>query len=213
MEDRKLLEDFETRLSNPEDYLNPTPELRARCLAGVKTLFDALQKRCRDAVVDEKSQISKAKKPNAVPTGPLSELYVEGFNIDQIWEQIQLVNEPLIGHLTKQVEKMRKWDFEKLTADVDSHGSKNKVAVVSDSNSDGMESDFEDEEGYEDFSEEEGGDDELESGDEDGEEVKKKRRSKEGGRRTVVDDRFFKLAEMEAFLERVEREQQKRQGW
>ena len=223
MEDVKFLDDFKTHLSNPEDYLNPTPELRARCLAGVKTLFDALQKRCRDgaaslpssSVVDEKPQRSKAKKLNSVPTGPLSELYVEGFDIDQIWEQLQLVNEPLIGHLMKQVKKMSKWDFAKVTG---SHGSKSKVAGVSDpdSDSDGMddlESDFKDEEGYEDLSEGEGGDDELESDDEDREDVKKKRSKEGGGRRTVVDDRFFKLAEMEAFLEKVEKEQQKRQGW
>ena len=209
-----FLEDFEAHLSNPEDYLKPTPELRAHCLAGVKTLFDALQKRCRNPASltssDENCQKSKAKKLNAIPTGPLPELYTEGFDIDQIWEQIQLVNEPLIGHLTKQVEKMSKWDFAKAT---DSCRSKNEVPVVSDPDSDGvgdLESDFE--EGYEDFSVGGDGGDELQSGDEDGEEFKEKK-GKERGRRTVVDDRFFKLAEMEAFLEKVEQEQQKQQGW
>ena len=44
------------------------------------------------------------RKRASVPTGPLSELYVEGFDVDQIWEQVELVNGPLIAHVTKQVD-------------------------------------------------------------------------------------------------------------
>ena len=225
-EGTKFLEDFEAHLSNPEDYLNPTPELRARCLAGVKTLFDALQKYCRDTNSQanssiHKSRVGKTKKLTPIPTGPLPELYVEGFDVDQIWEQIQLVNEPLLAHLTKQVEKISKWDLQRVTEGSGGsghHSRKNEEVAVSDSDSGGVgdlesagEGEQEEEEAeYEDFSGEDGDADELESR----EEIKKKekKRSKEGGRRTVVDDRFFKLAEMEEFLEKVEREQQQRPG-
>ena len=31
---------------------------------------------------------------------------VEGFDVDQIWEHVELVNGPLIAHVTKQVERM-----------------------------------------------------------------------------------------------------------
>ena len=204
-----FLEDFEAHLSKPEDYLNPTPELRARCLAGVKNIFDILQEHCRDveAAKASSSQGSKTRKKSVALTGPLPELYVEGFDLDQIWEQIQLVNEPMIAHLTKQVEKICQWDLEQMTSSGGGGGG-NEV-TVSDSESDGMdesESDGAEEVEEEHFS----GDEELGSGEEEGEEIKK--RTKLEGRRTVVDDRFFKLAEMEEFLEKVEREQKQEQG-
>lgn len=199
MEGRKFLEEFEAHLSTPEDYLNPSPELKSRCLAGVKTIFDFLQKHCR-----ETRSRTEGKKAS-VPTGPLSELYVEGFDADQIWEQIQLVNEPMLAYLSKQVDKICRWDPDKLT-----EGGRQKVKVSDcESGSEGMgelDSDFDDEE------EEVEGDDELDPSNEDTNELQSKRRGKSEGRRTVVDDRFFKLAEMEQFLEKVEREQQQKQG-
>lgn len=210
MAETKFLEDFEAHLSRPEDYLDPTPELKAHCLAGVKTVFDLLQKRCRRATNgrDQGTNSAKAKKPKTtvVPSGPLQELYVDGFDLDQIWEQIQLVNEPLIAHLTKQVEKINRWDWKKLT-DASEKGS-NKVAV-SDSDTDGMddsESDHDQEDIQDDdyFSEEE--DNEL------NDEIKKPTKKVGGGRKTVVDDKFFKLAEMEEFLEKIEKNQQRQRG-
>lgn len=220
MEGAQFLEEFEAHLSTPEDYLNPSPELRSRCLAGVKTAFDLLQKHCR--ATDSREARSGAEGKNAarsglgVPTGPLSELYVEGFDADQIWEQIQLVNEPMLAYLSKQVEKICHWDLKKLTQGDDRH--KMKVALSdSESGSDGMgelESDLDGEgEGSEgDYFDE--GDDEMDPGNEETNEIRGKRRGGKGeGRRTVVDDRFFKLAEMEQFLEKMEREeQQQKQG-
>lgn len=201
MDGRKFLEDFEAHLSTPEDYLNPSAELKSRCLAGVKAVFDFLQKHCR------KTRTSIEGKKASVPTGPLSELYVEGFDADQIWEQIQLVNEPMLAYLSKQVDKICQWDLEKLT---EGGRRKTKVAVSDDSESgsDGMgesESDFDEEEEVK-------GDDEVDPSNEEANKVRGKRRGKSEGRRTVVDDRFFKLAEMEQFLEKVEREQQQKQG-
>ena len=208
MEGRQFLEEFEAHLSTPEDYLNPSPELRSRCLAGVKTVFDFLQKHCREKRTSASTEAKKA----SVPTGPLSELYVEGFDADQIWEQIQLVNEPLLAYLSKQVDKICQWDLNKLT---EQGRQKAKVAVSdSESGSDGMgesESDFDEEVGVEGEYVDEG-DDEMDPSDEETNEVQGKRRGKSEGRRTVVDDRFFKLAEMEQFLEKVEREQQQKQG-
>ena len=205
MEASQLLKDFEAHLSNPEDYLNPSPELKARCLTGVKTLFDCLQNHCRQ---QQAQKGVKAKKlSSAVPTGPLQELYVEGFDVEQIWEQIQLVNEPMIAHLSKEVEKISQWDIEKLTRE-----RKEKV-VVSDSDSDGMADSESDIEGEKNEYFSEGDADSLEESSDGGEEGDTKKAKKAvGERKTVVDDRFFKLAEMEKFLEKVEREQEKQRG-
>ena len=213
MEVRQFLEEFEAHLSTPEDYLNPSPELRSRCLTGVKTVFDLLQKHCHRESPRAGTEGKKAS--SFIPTGPLSELYVEGFDADQIWEQIQLVNEPMLAYLSKQVEKICQWDVKELAG-----GDKQKPKVVmsdSESDSDGIgewESDLDEEgEGLEEeyFDE---GDDEMDRNDEESDKVRGKRgRGKEGkGRRKVVDDKFFKLAEMEQFLEKVEREQQQKQG-
>ena len=203
MEGRKFLEDFEAHLSNPEDYLNPSSELKAHCLAGVKTVFDFLQKHCKEAAAQTVRTSAAGKGGPAIPTGPLSELYVEGFDTDQIWEQIQLVNEPMIAYLSKQVEKISKWDLEKLTGGSGMHKAAKIAVSDSDSCSDGTgesESDFDE------------GDDEMDPANEETNEVRSKRRGNGEGRRTVVDDKFFKLAEMEQFLEKVEREQQQKQG-
>ena len=93
----KLLEDLEAHLSKPEDYLNPSSELKSRCLTGLKTVFHLLQKRCREsATAGDATAAAKSggkggeRKRASVQTGPLSELYVEGFDVDQIWEQVEL---------------------------------------------------------------------------------------------------------------------------
>ena len=201
----KLLEDLEAHLSKPEDYLNPSSELKSRCLAGLKTAFHLLQKRCRESAAAGDAAAAKSggnggeRKRASVPTGPLSELYVEGFDVDQIWEQVELVNGPLIAHVTKQVERMSQWDLDKLTGGDGVHSSSKEETTVSDSGSDGMGEwvDNEEDEYFDDGEESESvcGGGETEG-----------RRRRVVGRRSVVDDRFFKLAEMEAFLEKMEKE-------
>ena len=41
--------------------------------------------------------------------GPLSELYVDGFDDDQVWEEIQLTNAPFFEFLKQRVRKMATW--------------------------------------------------------------------------------------------------------
>ena len=141
----------------------------------------------------------------SVPTGPLSELYVEGFDVDQIWEQVELVNGPLIAHVTKQVERMSQWDLDKLTGGNSVRSSNKEETTVSDSGSDGMDEwesdvDNEEDEYFDDREESESACGDGERGETEG------RRGSVVGRRSEVDDRFFKLAEMEAFLEKMEKE-------
>ena len=47
-----------------------------------------------------------------VPTGPLNELCIEGFDNEQIWAEIELLNEPALKSLKKQVKKAATWKAE-----------------------------------------------------------------------------------------------------
>lgn len=198
MED--FLSEFNTYLAKPESYANPTEELKARSLAGVKKVFDFYQKFAR-----ENLQLLETRGGcKHISTGPLKELYIEGLDEDQIWEQIQLVNEPVIKGLTPVAANLASMLHEGrfqllLNADKPPTGSKKKTKVskfgtnhgdLSSGNEDSEEIDSE-------FgiSEEE---------EEKGEGVRKVVQA--GGKKSVVDDQFFKLSEMEKFLEMAEKE-------
>lgn len=84
---KEFLNLFRRELSEPEYYLDPRDSLRSKCLVGVKLFFSCLK------------QIS-----SDLPTGPLQQLYTAGFDEDQIWEEVQLVNEPAVCRLSATVE-------------------------------------------------------------------------------------------------------------
>lgn len=175
-EERAFWEIFESTLSDPVAYLEPSARLSSVCLQGVRAVFK-LCKRCGGT---------------SISTGPLTELYTEGFDSDQVWEEVQLLNEPALRQLGRLVASMKKeGEFQLLQRT-------NETSVES-----GEEEDHLWESG--------GGEDVTESEDvcsgmEDGGGGGVRRE----GRRTAVDDRFFKLAEMERFLEKVEREEEGR---
>lgn len=83
----KFLNLFRRELSEPEYYLDPRESLRSECLVGVKLLFSCLK-----------------QSSSELPTGPLQQLYTAGFDEDQVWEEVQLVNEPAICRLSATVE-------------------------------------------------------------------------------------------------------------
>ena len=108
---------------------------------------------------------------------------------------------------------MSQWDLDKLTGGNGVPSSNKEETTVSDSGSSGMgewESDVdnEEEEYFDDGEESESACGDEERGETEG------RRERVVGRRSAVDDRFFKLAEMEAFLVKMEKEQdhQRRPG-
>lgn len=101
MDITEFLAEFKTNLSAPESYLNPSSELSEKCLTGVKTVFDFYKECCKSSSVK-------------IPNGPLSELYTEGFDNDQIWEEIQLMNEPVLNYVGKLLSEMESWDTNEL---------------------------------------------------------------------------------------------------
>lgn len=202
MED--FLTDFGTYLANPESYENPTEDLKVKSLAGLKKVFDYYQKFARESL----QQLETKGGCKHVSTGPLTELYTEGLDEDQIWEQIQLVNEPVIKGLTPVVANLtsmlREGSFRLLinsdkTPIDKKKGKKGKKPPISKLGSHQVLSS-----GKEDSEEI---DSDLEFSDEEEEEEEEVRKVVEAsGRKSVVDDKFFKLSEMEKFLEMAERE-------
>lgn len=84
-----LLHQFEICFTSPEDYLDSSVELRNSCLNLSEELFSY----CHD-------------KSGGFPTGPLCVLHTKGFDNEQVWEQIQLLNEPTIKFAKKKIKEI-----------------------------------------------------------------------------------------------------------
>ena len=168
---------FQTDLSDPLVYLEPSSRLEEYFLRGLRTVFGL------------------CKGSRSLQTGPLPELYTEGFDNDQIWEEVQLLNEPALGQLRKVVHKVSGQAGRQCFL-------RPCVTTAEPSGHEGGE--------LEDGSEGEGSRGESrEDSEEDhssvvGEGEEGEVRMKWTGKKSVVDDRFFKLSEMEHFLEQVE---------
>jgi len=83
----KLLEQFETHLARPEQYLIGSNVLRNKCLELNQGLFGS----CNSG---------------RFPAGPLTSLHTKGFDNDQIWEQIQLLNRPIVKYAKKRSKEI-----------------------------------------------------------------------------------------------------------
>jgi len=208
-----FLTDLKDELKNPESYLNPSEESRINALARLKKLFSLYQKFAREDL--RRLSILGGFPP--VSTGPLRELYTDGLDGDQVWEQIQMVNEPVVQGLTPMAaaiyKSARQGKFQVLPKSVSSGDKKKKkkknarenVIMVNGTNN-GSASGNDSEE--------------LEIGSLEEEDLDEEEESRKGkgtllklGRKSVVDDTFFKLSEMERFLEIAEKqEEEKRSG-
>ena len=83
----QFLDLFKRELSVPEGYLEPSEALRTGCLAGVELVFGSLK-----------------RSGGALPTGPLERLYTAAFDEEQVWEEVELANEPAVRRLREVVD-------------------------------------------------------------------------------------------------------------
>lgn len=198
----EFLRDFSTHLSSPEDYVNPTEEQKAKSLDLLKGMFDFYKKFSSEHL----SGLETRAGCKHVDTGPLTELYVEGLDEDQVWEQIELVNQPVIKGLRGVVGK--------LSTQLDSYRQERDMPEMGLRTARGEElrNEPELEEEFEDGLEDEFGE-KLEDEDEMEEEGGRGGKLKPAkGKSSVVDDMFFKLSDMEKFLEMAEREEAAARG-
>lgn len=207
-----LLSEFRTHLSSLDTHSGPSEELKSWGLSALKKLFSTYKSFCAGPL----GRLEQLPGCKHVDTGPLQELYTDGMDSDQIWEQLQLVNLPVMkacyGVVKDANEMCERGEFRVLAnglseGEGESEGSVSRKggeeageeADEEDMEDSEVEGSYvsEDEEGSEEEEEEEGGEGEGGGG--------------PSSRRSVVDDRFFKLAEMERFLETAEREEGKGQ--
>lgn len=171
--------------AEPPLFLTPSPELSKAARVASEYLFASLN-------------------PYA-PKCPFSHLLTEGFDAEQIWQQIDLQAQPLLSSLRRQVRNFEKNPLEiekQFNLDGSSGKEDNLLEHGKTKRNDGVESeseDFdddeeeEDEEGEEELDEEE---ENEESDDEDGEDME----NDDGENVNGVEDKFLKIKELEEYL-------------
>uniref|UniRef100_A0A8B9Q3C0 U3 small nucleolar ribonucleoprotein protein MPP10 n=1 Tax=Apteryx owenii TaxID=8824 RepID=A0A8B9Q3C0_APTOW len=191
-----------------------------RCLHvqdGLATDFRALTKTLYD--------LSKALGSNVVRGSPLKELVIENFDEEQIWQQLELQNNAVLDFFKKSIARDANDEDLCLLSDQEEDSSnaeagsdkeleedimeveteqknvytkdKTKAKEMQSKNRESKMQEYSDEDSDVDFDIEE-----LEQQTK----IAKKTTLKKLQKRSIVDDKFFKLAEMEAFLEDVEKE-------
>ncbi|XP_048828993.1 U3 small nucleolar ribonucleoprotein protein MPP10 isoform X2 [Brienomyrus brachyistius] len=220
MADQRSIEDtlerclklLNTNTAHPEMFLSVQDGLASEFTSLTKTLYD----------------VHKAHEPVETKGSPLEQLVIENFDEEQIWQELELQNLPILRHFELTVKKATS-NMEIMIIEEDEDNSEDEVAE--DNISDVEEELSEEEEGEEDdeqveeqrpkanksssrvvekFSDEDSDldfdVDALEKQAKQRQQIKRNTR-RETGFGSEVDDRFFKLSEMEAFLEDVEKKE------
>ncbi|XP_017314192.1 U3 small nucleolar ribonucleoprotein protein MPP10 isoform X2 [Ictalurus punctatus] len=212
----KCLQILNSNTSQPELFLNVQDGLAADFTSLTKTLYD----------------LHKAHEPKGWMGSPLDQLVVENFDEEQIWQELELQNTAVLAHFEDSVSKAVTDDT--LTLLEESEEEEEEDDGVGEQDQEEEEDDDDDDDEEEDEEEEDerknrfkpkssASDDEEELYDEDSDidfdvdkfekqsKQKKKPETKIPTSRTVseVDDQFFKLSEMEAFLDDMDKREGK----
>ncbi|NWR37186.1 MPP10 protein, partial [Tachuris rubrigastra] len=167
------------------------------------------------------------KGNNIVPGGPLKELVIENFDEEQIWQQLELRNSAVLDFFRKSVARDAKDNDLCLLSDQEEDGSDAEPSSEEELEDNIMEAEAEQKDAYtKDITKAKEKQSKLRESimqkysDEDSDidfdiealeqqtKTAKETTLKKVGRKSVVDDKFFKLAEMEAFLEQAEKEEE-----
>ena len=202
------MEDFLTgSLAKPENH-SDSEGLEMASLTGLKKMFSFYQSFTRERV----QPLETLGGCKHLSTGPLTELYTDGLDEDQIWEQIQLINGPVIKGLTPVVADLAVMLTERrfqllLNSDKAHSGTKNKskppLSQLENNHKDFLSDNEDNEEMDSDI---------VVSEEEEGSKKERSKKVQVCGRKSIVDDQFFKISEMEKFLEMVEKEDEAQGG-
>ena len=211
-----LLSRFQTACDHPETFLKPPSSLEKDTVNIVKGIFDFCKK-------DEPSG-----SRSLANTCPLQELLVDDFDVEQIWQEIELQNTPLLHLGRKDVDsaKQNPAKVSLLSAGSDDYMKRNRLENRGDDmvgeNASESENDSIDKESSHDESFDDQIDDDEDNDDNDEDDdyeyrddnvhnkkasiaVKDNRKHKPSVRKSQVDDTFFKLSDMLQFLDKEDR--------
>ncbi|NXH62141.1 MPP10 protein, partial [Rhabdornis inornatus] len=196
--------------ARPECFLSVQDGLAADFRAMTKTLYDL------------------NKRSNIVRGGPLKELMIENFDEEQIWQQLELQNNAVLDFFKKSIAKDAEDEDLCLLSDQEAEGSDAETSSDKEFEDNIMEAETEQMNVYtkdkhktkakekqsklkskslmQKYSDEDSDIDfDIEALEQQTKTAKETTLRKKG-RKSVVDDKFFKLAEMETFLEHAEKE-------
>ncbi|XP_039579468.1 U3 small nucleolar ribonucleoprotein protein MPP10 [Passer montanus] len=195
--------------ARPECFLSVQDGLAADFRAMTKTLYDL------------------NKGSDIVRGGPLKELVIENFDEEQIWQQLELQNNAVLNFFKKSIARDAEDEDLCLLSDQEEDGSDAETSSDKELEEDIMEAEPEQMNVYtkdkdktkakekqsklresimqKDSDEDSDIDFDIEALEQQAKAAKETTLRKKG-RKSVVDDKFFKLAEMEAFLEHAEKE-------
>ncbi|KAM9375040.1 U3 small nucleolar ribonucleoprotein MPP10 [Phaethornis superciliosus] len=194
--------------ARPERFLSVQDGLASDFRALTKTLYE----------------LNKVLGSNTVRGGPLKELVIENFDEEQIWQQLELQNNAVLDFYKKSIARHAQDEDLCLLSDLEEDGSEAEPSSDKELEDNVVEAETEHSVSTKDQTKAKEKQSKIREriiqkhSDEDSDidfdiealEQQTKRAKettvKKKGNKSVVDDKFFKLAEMEAFLEHAEKE-------
>ncbi|ETK74571.1 hypothetical protein L915_18656 [Phytophthora nicotianae] len=186
--DASVIASFREKVvQKPELFFTPSEEVAKEIKAFAKHAYD---------------RTSKYQSKSGGATA-LDELYVDGFDADQVWEQLRLLNGPLVTEMTQRIRTFHKnpdnillFPSEKQEESEEEEEEEEQEEEQKDSDADSDDKDSVDDENS---------DDDTADSDEEKKEVKKsKKKAKKA--RDVAEDGFFDWDEMDKAAEEEEEE-------
>ncbi|KAG5039574.1 hypothetical protein JHK85_012050 [Glycine max] len=138
------------------------------------------------------------------PKSPLDQLLVDGFDAEQIWQQIDLQTQPLLSTLRRRVKQLVENPEEISQLKVPSEGGNKKEENILDEweeESDGFDEELDEEEEEDEEDEEKEGEGEEDEDEEEMEDEEEEEENEEGG---GIEDKFLKIDELTKYLEKEE---------
>ncbi|KAM0979531.1 hypothetical protein ACFX13_015655 [Malus domestica] len=179
------------KATEPTQLLAPSPMLSQTARAALQSLFSSIRP--------------------FTPKSPFDQLLVDGFDAEQIWQQIDLQSQPLISTLRRDLKQLEKNPDEIKTLKVVVQGEEKVLEAGNqglkaeiggfDEELDGFDDDGDDEEAEEEEEEDEGS--ESEEVDREDDEEREESES-EGEGNNAIEDGFFKIKDLKKSLEESE---------